>query len=118
MNIADNLVERARKILEAEPRHPNAQVIVLFTSFGNTHSCVINNVFSPDKSAEDGLLQSLVSRGETRIELAVCMWSNGSVDVPQFEFRRKLLSINAANSATGIVLYTGDGYTTKRLSVM
>lgn len=64
----------------------------------------------------DSFLEELIQNQDTRLEKLVCLWANGEIDVPSFDFRRRLCALNDSNRTAKILLQSAEGYLIKTLS--
>ncbi len=91
------------------------QAIVLLSAAGNEYSAVIKNVLAEEKTDEKALLERLKKADDTEIRYCLCMWQNGSIDIPSFAFRDMLCELNPKNSETQSFVMT---VSTKKISEM
>ena len=96
---------------EAERRlheEPGAQqAVVLRSAKGGMYVLPVRDWTDPEP--EDALLHELRERGDTAIELLVCLWQQGlSPDLPSVRFRRSLLALDARNADTRILVNGED----------
>lgn len=65
------------------------------------------------------ILAQLEKEGVTVIKKIVCMWEGNAIDVPSFQFMKKLCELNPENKKTKVLLNAGGGaYTTKKIADM
>lgn len=91
------------------------QAIVLLSAAENEYSAVIKNVLAEEKTDEKALLERLKKADDTEIRYCLCMWQNGSIDIPSFAFRDMLCEMNPKNSETQSFVMT---VSTKKISEM
>ncbi len=96
---------------EAERRlheEPGAQqAVVLRSAMGGVYAFSLRDW--TDAAPEDEVLHELRERGDTAIELLVCLWQQGlSPDLPSIRFRRSLLALDARNADTRILVNGED----------
>ena len=78
---------------------------------------LINNALSPDKECEGDLIANLKANDDTEISYILCLWHNGCVDFPSYDFRKMLLEMDAKNANSEIFVLTDSGYQTKLLEI-
>ena len=59
------------------------------------------------------LLIDKKKNGESKIERVVCMWHDGSIDLPSFAFREALVAVESGNLLAKILLNGSNGYAVK-----
>ncbi len=114
-SIFTKLKNTADEILLNTEKKQYTQAIVLLTSCSNEYSAVIENALSVEKSDEKALLDKLIAASNTKIDLILCLWQDGSVDIPSYDFRKKLCVLNPDNADSGIFVITRDGYSVIKL---
>ncbi len=105
----------ADEILFNTEKKQYTQAIVLLTSCGNEYNAVIENALSVEKSDEKALLDKLIAASDTRIDHILCLWHEGSVDIPSYDFRKMLCALNSDNENSNIFVMTQDGYSVIKL---
>jgi len=100
----------AEHALKALAPKENRQAIVLYTKNGNQYSAVIENALSEKGSDERALLQKLNAEADTEITDLLCLWQNGSIDLPSYRFRKQLIACNKTNQNTKIFVLSSHGY--------
>lgn len=53
--------------------------------------------------------------GDAKIERLICMWHDGSIDLPSFAFREVLVSVDNSNLSTKMLLSGLNGYVVKTI---
>ena len=107
--IFEEMTEIARKALQGKDGK-QTQAIVLYTDRGVDYCSVIKDVLSTERTDETALLNQLTANDDTLVKNILCMWQNGTVDLPSYAFRKRLLETNAENSDAGIFVRTENGY--------
>ena len=105
------LLNKASKEAEALS---DGDVVVMLSSNGTVDSFSFQNLDSVIDA--EGAMKFFLEKkknGEARIERLICMWHNGSIDIPSFAFREALLSVDSANFSTEILLNGLTGYIVK-----
>lgn len=80
-----------RKICEVQPY---TQIVVILTSNHNMYGTVIDNVMDSAHPCEYAFLKELQNKHDTDIRQVVCMWSDGSLDVPSYDFRQMICDLH------------------------
>ncbi len=93
----------------------NAQILVLKTRNGKIY--VFENDITKNNAIEDEIINKLISNNDTQIDLVLCMWDIGGIDVPSYYFRTMLYKMNSENLNTKIFLQGFDGLHIKELRV-
>lgn len=91
------------------------QLIVLKTANDNTY-CFSNNPLS-DASGEDKIFVFLENKDETEIKYILCLWKKGDIDIPSFNFRKRLLELSLSNDNTKLILQGFTGLICKDLKL-
>ncbi len=89
------------------------QAVVFKTVKGNIYHTVIGDTLADTES--DILLKEMKQKNDTHIESIVCCWEEGSVDMPSFDLRQKLISLDRKNKDALILLQGLDRYIVKEL---
>lgn len=90
-----------------------AQAVVFKTVKGNIYHTVIGDTLADTES--DVLLKEMRQKSDTHIESIVCCWCEGSVDMPSFDLRQRLLALDRRNKNALILLQGLDKYIVKEL---
>lgn len=62
------------------------------------------------------IVSELEASSDTEAEKIVCMWNNGTVDVPSYSFMQDLCKLDAKNRDTRIILNSGEGFRIVRIA--
>ena len=117
--VLEQLLSCAQETLEASPKAPFSQVIVLKTVQGNIY-CFSTPSFTEQPEAfaatEDQIVEALRNKKDTAVEVLVAMWVDGSVDMPSYSFREKLVALDPRNLETEMPLMAAEGaYATRTI---
>ncbi len=105
------LVNRAKK--EAD-KLSDGNVVVMLTAKGTVISVSFQNI--PSSTKAENVMKLLIDKkkeGESKIEKLVCMWHEGSIDLPSYAFREALVDIDSKNLSAQILLNGLGGYIVK-----
>ena len=105
------LLNRASK--EAD-KLSDGNVVAILTSKGNVDSISFQNINSSIEA--ENAMKFLIEKkksGETQIERLICMWHDGSVDLPSYAFRESLVAVDSRNLSTQMLLNGLTGYVVK-----
>ena len=107
------LLNRAR--IEAN-KLSDGNVVVMLTAKGSVVCIPFQNLISSidDNGVVKGLIE-IKKNEDAKIDRIICMWHEGSIDLPSFAFREALLSVNDANLSTKILLNGSTGYIVKTI---
>ena len=94
----------------------STQAVVFKTDKGNIYHTVIGDTLADTES--DALLKEMKLNCDTHIESIVCCWYEGSVDMPSYELRQKLISLDRRNKDALILLQGLDRYIAKELEML
>lgn len=108
-DIFEQMRKTALELLVNAEKKEYTQAIVLLSRAGNEYSAVIEDALLKDKSEEKDLIERLVSANDSTLSLVLCMWQDGSVDLPSFALRQMLLDIDPSNKDCGLFVMTADG---------
>lgn len=102
--------------LQLLQQYPSAmQIIVVLTSSGNQYHMAIDDIPQNRVISENAITELLLQNQDTQVQYLVCMWSNGSIDVPSWHLQELLSSIDPKNSHAQILVNTFHGLHTKSL---
>ncbi len=98
-------------------QHEYCQSVALLTAQGQQ----VTRAFCSDSvealvEQNCALLSQLKSEEQTQIKKVVFMWAGGSVDVPSFQFRKEMCTLDPENNKTEILLRALHGYVIKKVS--
>jgi hypothetical protein len=115
-DIFENMRSRAVEMLCCAEPLRNTQAIVLFSKQGKEYSTVLEDACTKEKAEEAAFLERLKASEDTEIACILCMWCDNSIDLPSYDFRKMLSSLNSKNSDTLIFVMTTDGASAIKLS--
>ena len=107
------LLNRASK--EAD-KLSDGNVVVMLTTKGTVYSVSFPNLNSTIEA--EGAMKFLIEKKkneDSKIERLICMWHEGSIDIPSFAFREALLSVDSVNSSSKMLLNGLTGYIVKTI---
>ena len=111
------LVERADSEIGRLRHFTNGQIIVVMTSDNDLYHVVVRELCTMCASNSDmELIDSLVEKNESFVTKLICMCADGSLSLPSFSFRKKLLAINEKNKDTDVRLCEENIFICKKLS--
>ena len=58
---------------------------------------------------EEQFMKLLQEKADSEVKYIVCMWKNGSVEIPSMHFRKMLLEASPKNADAIFAVLTGDG---------
>ena len=105
------LLSRASKEIETLS---DGNVVVVLTNKGT-----IDSILFPDLKSSievEGAMRFFIEKkkkGDAKIERLICMWHDGSVGIPSFDFREALLAFESTNLSTKMLLNGLNGYVVK-----
>ena len=100
--IFESLLALGFQVLTEGPQ----QVLLCRTSDGEEHYISLLHIAEGDHSEEDAFLGELKGKQVTHI---IALWQNGTIDVPSFQFRKKLLEECPHSDTALVLLQTGSG---------
>ncbi len=113
------LLQEAARLATAEPEA--SMVLLAKTETNEVRYCILSNL---DPSAQQNAwVNELKARGETRIRLLLCLWTDGlCLDVPSRALYTELMKLDPGNGEA-LVLLMGEHegqpcYMTKALSCL
>jgi len=115
---SDSLDDQWETLLNRASKEANklsdGNVVVILTSTGTVDSISFLNINSTIE-AENAMkfLIEKKKRREAKIERLICMWFDGSIDMPSFAFRQALIDIDSKNFSTKVLLNGLNGYVVK-----
>lgn len=80
------------------------QVIAVRTETGKVYSLLQQDVSEKGRAEESGFAHRLAEQGESRITALVCLWRDGTLDVPSRHMVTSLIAINAMNREAKVLL--------------
>ena len=102
-----------REICEVQPY---TQVVVVLTSNHNMYGTVLDNAMDPAHPCEHAFLKELQDQHDTDIRQMVCMWLNGGLDVPSYDFRQMVCDLREDNQNAEMLLQGAEGYLKKTIA--
>lgn len=108
-NIAEELLRSTDK------NHIYTQAIVLLTETGNEYGAVIENPLTADKKEEKYLISQMADAMDTAVSYILCLWKDGDVDLPSYDFREMIESLDPKNADTSVFVLKDSGYSAVRL---
>jgi transcriptional regulator with XRE-family HTH domain len=90
--------------------------VVLETADGNIYHTVFHDVL--DEQETDTFLNTLRKNNNTQVNRIVCMWYDGSIEIPGADFRTKLIRINKRNENAYFLLQGINGYIVQKMSAL
>ena len=109
-----DVFKQMEKIAEAElsKAEPGryTQAVVLLSNTGNEYSTLIKNALSKEKADETAFLEEIKNVNDTEICYVLCMWqADKCIDIPSFDFRKLLCSLNPKNTEALLFVMTANG---------
>ncbi len=100
----DMLVNRSWELIKQITRDEKKQVFIVQTADNKIHEAIVD--WSLDADVQEQTLFNVIGKNDTVIRL-ICCWSNGTFDMPSYNFRTKLCELNP-NNETAQMLLCGD----------
>ena len=96
----------------------DGNVVVMLTAKGSVICVPFQDLRSSvnTESAIKALLE-IKKNEDAKIDRLICMWHDGSIDLPSYAFREALLSVNRTNFSTKMLLNGLTGYIVKTVMV-
>ena len=114
-DIFEKMMGTARDVLHNAERGENTQALVLLSAKGTEYAVLVKNALSEDISDEKALIERLTLANDTEIKQILCVWQNGSIDLPSHRFRSMLCEANSKNAACKIFVLTKNGTSVVKL---
>ena len=105
----ERMINAAEAELSKAEKSQYIQAIVLLSVKGNEYSTLIKNALSKEKSDETALLKRIKDLNDTEIRYALCLWQDGSIDIPSYWFRKSLCALDPKNTETLLFVMSTDG---------
>lgn len=99
----------ALETLRGKEEKEYAQAIVLLTAKGNKYAAFVENVLTVNKKDEKALIEKLEKAEDTKVEFLLCLWQEGALDLPSYDFRKMLIGLNPQNTDSAIFVMKGNG---------
>ena len=112
--IFNSMKEKAINLIFEADKCQYTQAIVLHSVEGNEYGMVIRNALSEEKYDEKALIRKI--QNDSVICFVLCMWQDGCIDIPSFNFRKSLLKLNEKNSEAKLFVMTAGGVSEMKLS--
>ena len=112
----EKMYRAAKDALKKAVVEANTQVIVLWSAKESIYSEVITNALAKEQTEEAVLLDRLRTARDTEICRVLCMWHDGTVDIPSIAFRERLAEVDPRNSDAGVFVRTREGYSLIQLA--
>lgn len=105
------LLNSARK---AADKLSDGNAVVMLTAKGSVVCVPFEDLsFALDAERAIKALLEIKKNEDAKIDRLICMWHDGSIDLPSFAFREALLSVERTNLSTQILLNGSTGYIVK-----
>lgn len=92
----------------------DGNVVAILTAKGTVDSILFQNKnFSIEAEKAMKFLIEKKKSGEAQIERLICMWHDGSIDLPSYAFRESLVAVDSKNLSTQMLLNGLTGYVVK-----
>lgn len=107
------LLSRAKKDAD---ELSNGNTVVMLTAKGTVYSVSLQNGHSAIEA--EGVIKLFIEKkknSDAKIERLICMWHDGSIDLPSCAFREALVSAEASNLSAKMLLSGLNGYVVKTI---
>lgn len=107
------LLSRAKKDAD---ELSNGNTVVMLTAKGTVYSVSLQNGHSAIEA--EGVIKLFIEKkknSDAKIERLICMWHDGSIDLPSFAFREALVSAEVSNLSAKMLLSGLNGYVVKTI---
>lgn len=94
--------------------HPDAQQLIAVRTAKGAVRCFANDPLSGTQE-EARFVQALQARQDAALELLVCVWADGSIDLPSMHLRRLLLAACPENARARMPLQGQGGITVRTI---
>lgn len=94
------------------------QIVAVQTVTGDRLFLDNFSILSGSVADEDAFVSKLVSQNDTYLAYIVCMWSNGTMDVPSQHLRRLFLAMDAGNADAEVLLNGANCLNMKKLNLL
>ena len=91
-------------------------LIVMLTAKGTVYSVSLQNGHSAIEA--EGVIKLFIEKkknSDAKIERLICMWHDGSIDLPSYAFREALVSAEVSNLSAKMLLSGLNGYVVKTI---
>ena len=92
----------------------SGNTVVMLTAKGTVYSVSFQNGHSAIEA--EGVIKLFIEKkknSDAKIERLICMWHDGSIDLPSFAFREALVAIDSKNLSTQMLLNGLRGFVVK-----
>lgn len=111
LQMLDEVRGLARTDISAE------QILAARTSKHNVYSLANHDITVGNVSDEENFAKMLAENDDTEILNLVCMWRDGTVDLPSLHLRNLLICLNSQNLQTKLLLCGNSGYNVKEMKI-
>ena len=102
-----------RASIEAD-KLSKGNVVAILTAKGTVDFIIFQNEnFSIETENAMKFLIEKKKSGEAQIERLICMWHDGCIDLPSYDFRESLVAVDSKNLSTQMLLNGLNGYVVK-----
>lgn len=88
------------------------QALAVRTSSENVYVLLNNDVFSPNKQAEQQFVEMLTQKKDIVVTHMIALWRNSRTDLPSYHFRNQLALLHTDNLDARIIMRDEHGYRT------
>ena len=117
-NGSDTLDAKWEMLLDKAKKDANelslGNSVVMLSAKGAIYSVSFRNVRSAIEA--EGVMKFFIEKkksGDAKIERLICMWHDGSIDLPSFAFREALVTAEGSNFSAKMLLSGLNGYVVK-----
>ena len=117
-NGSDTLDAKWEMLLNRAKKDANelssSNTVVMLSAKGTIHSVSFQNGHSAIEA--EGVMKLFIEKkknSDAKIERLICMWHDGSIDLPSFTFREALVAAESSNLSAKILLGGLNGYVVK-----
>ncbi|MBQ0125226.1 MAG: hypothetical protein KBS59_02760 [Clostridiales bacterium] len=115
-DVFDKMKKTAHALLQSAEKEQLTQAVVLYSEKNNEYGAVIKNAVSADVSDEARLVEKLRDTRDVKICYALCMWHDGTLDMPSDAFRKMLMGLDESNRRTLLFVMTGGGVAVRSIA--
>ena len=111
-----HFLDEAERLLRAEPSAE--QVIAVRTAKDSVLHLLNRSIMDGGTGDEDAFFAMLSDRGERAVRAVLCMWHDGTIDLPSIHFRRRLIELCPGNKDAAVLLQGEGTLITKKLEAL
>ncbi len=108
----DMIIKQSQELCKQIAEDEKKQILILQTADNKLYTAIVD--WSSDSDMSEQALLNMIDKKDTIIRL-ICCWTNGTFDLPSYNFRKKLCELNSDNETAQMLLNGKDSFNLKAI---